>query len=54
MISRTFLPAALRRVSASGQAVAGEALGHPQHRLLVDHQPVGVAQQLDACRGEGA
>ena len=29
-----------------GQRVAGEPLGHAHHVLLVDHQPVGVGQDL--------
>ena len=36
----------LAQVVRLGQGVAGEALGHPHHRLLVDHQPVGVGEHL--------
>ena len=38
------LPARLAQVVRLGQVVAGDLLGHPHDRLLVDHQPVGVAE----------
>ena len=41
-----FLPHRLAEVVGLGQRVAGEPLGDPHHRLLVDHQPVGVAEHL--------
>jgi hypothetical protein len=40
------LAAGLAQVVRLGQVVAGDLLGHPHDRLLVDHQPVGVAEDL--------
>ena len=40
------LPARLAQVVGLGQRVAGELLGHAHDRLLVDHEPLGVGQQL--------
>ena len=40
------LAAGLAEVVGLGQRVARDLLGHPHDRLLVDHQPVGVAQDL--------
>ena len=44
------LAARLAQVVGVGQRVAGEALAHAHHRLLVDHQPVGVGQDLLGVR----
>ena len=40
------LPAGLAEVVRLLERVAGETLGDPHDRLLVEHQPVGVAQDL--------
>ena len=38
------LAARLAQVVGLLERVAGELLGHPHHRLLVEHQPVGVLE----------
>ena len=40
------LAAGLPQVVSVGQRIAGELLRHPHDRLLVDHQAVGVGQEL--------
>ena len=43
----TLLPAGPTQQVGVGQRVAGDLLGHAHHRLLVDHQPVRVAEDFD-------
>ncbi len=40
------LPARFAQVVGLGEGVPGELLRHAHHALLVDHQPVGVAQHV--------
>ena len=40
------LAAGLPKVVCLSQGVTGELLGHPHYRLLVDHEAVGVSQDL--------